>query len=177
MPLPDNEPQYWLRDSNGNVVGALYLDADGNPAIVDENENEASLESDGTWNVPAVSTVDAVITQGHGFLGLPNHHVSYESGLSNEEISRFTLTSGDVLQVWRLEAALKGGGSDSNVSVNIYDETNASQLASADAGSLVEGASTPIGTSGAGATITVRLSTGSSSVNLTNTGIVTVVSQ
>lgn len=56
MPVPDDEPQYWLRDSNGDVVGALYLDADGNPAIVDENGNEASLESDGTWDVPAVST-------------------------------------------------------------------------------------------------------------------------
>lgn len=56
MPVPDDEPQYWLRDSNGDVVGALYLDADGNPSIVDENGNEASLEGDGTWDVPAVST-------------------------------------------------------------------------------------------------------------------------
>lgn len=62
MPVPDDEPQYWLRDSSGNLVGSFYLDGNGDPAIVDENGNEASLESDGTWDVPAVSTDDAVIS-------------------------------------------------------------------------------------------------------------------
>jgi len=130
-----------------------------------------------TGEFGSVKAVDATITQGHGFLGLPNHHVNYESGLNNEEISRFSLAAGDVLEVWRLEAQLKTGGTNSNVTLGVYDVTNSTSLGSVTAGSRSDGGSSPLGTSGAGATILVRLSTGSSAVNLCNTGITSVVSQ
>ena len=128
----------------------------------------------GQVDAASAEVVDLSITQGHGLLGLPNHHVNYASGLSNEEISRFTLASGDVLELWRLEASLKGGGTNSNVALEVYDLTNATSLGSVTAGSRAEGADTPLGTSGAGATIVVRLSTGSSAVDLCATGITSV---
>lgn len=115
------------------------------------------------------------LTDGNGPIGLPNHHINYASGLTNTEVARFTLAAGEQLEVWRLEAALQGGGTDSNVSVNIYDASDSTVLQSVTAGSRVEGASGPLATSTTGATILVRVSTGSAAVDLCATGITNVV--
>ncbi len=140
----------WTEDSDGDIVPS-----DGQPVTVGEIS----------------------VTSGHGLLDLPNHHINYGSGLSNEEIARFSLASGDVLELWRLESQLKGGGTNSNVTLDVYDATNGTVLGSVTAGNRSEGGSSPLGTSGAGATILVRLSTGSSSVDLCNSGLTSVVSQ
>lgn len=114
------------------------------------------------------------ITGGNGFLGLPNHHVNYADGLSNEEISRFTLDAGQVLEVWRLEAKLKGGGTNGSLTVDVYDETNATVLASTT--DKVTGDTSPIGTSGDGATIIVRVSNSTGAAqDVCITGIKSVV--
>jgi len=93
-------------------------------------------------------------------LGDWGHHTQYADALSNEEISRITLPAGESLEVHRLEAALKGGGTDSNVVVELFDQTNTTLLASVTGGSQTAG--DPIATSGTGATIVIRVSTPSS---------------
>jgi len=127
--------------------------------------------------VAEVGAENLRVLRGHGLLGLPFHHVRYGSGLSDEEIGRLTLDAGDILELWRLEAALKGGGTDGNVSLEVRDVTNSSTLGSVTAGSRVQGDSSPIGTSGSGATVVVRLSTGSVEVDLCTTGLSAVIAE
>ncbi|UBF22179.1 hypothetical protein HRTV-2_gp31 [Halorubrum virus HRTV-2] len=88
-------------------------------------------------------------------------HTSWASGLSQAEISRFNLNAGETLKVHRLELSLKGGGTNNSLSIDVYDETAGTVLASTDAGTPVSG--DPIGTSGNGSSVIVRLtnSTGS----------------
>jgi len=45
--VSDQEPRYRLVDSNGNVVGSLFINGDGDVAIQDENANEVSLGAPG----------------------------------------------------------------------------------------------------------------------------------
>lgn len=103
-----------------------------------------------------LETKSARITQGRGFLGLPVHHVEYEDGLADEEIARFSLEADSVLEVWSLEVKLKGGGTNVDFSVDIYDVTNASVIASTTDKAV--GGADPVGESGPGATIIVRVS-------------------
>lgn len=117
----------------------------------------------------------ASVRQGRGMIGLPNHHVNYESGLSNEEINRFSVGDNNKLQVWMLEAQLKGGGTDNNVSVEVYDASDSTSLASVTAGGRKKGGEDPLGTSTPGATILVRISTGGVSPDLCITGITSIV--
>jgi len=62
--VSDREPRYRLVDSNGDVVGSLHAETDGTLRLQEGtsgNDNEASLQTDGTWDVPAVSTEQATI--------------------------------------------------------------------------------------------------------------------
>lgn len=95
------------------------------------------------------------VEQGRGFLGLPTHHINYEAGLTTEEIARFTLDAGQTLELWRLEVQLKGGGTTTDFSVDVYDATNGTVLASTS--SKVTGGTDPLASSGDGATILVRV--------------------
>jgi len=95
-----------------------------------------------------------------GGLGLPNHHIQYAGGLADEEITRFRLPAGEALEVYGLDLEAKGGGSDTSLELDIYDADAGAVLASTTAGTRASGS--PLGTSGSGATILVRLSTGSS---------------
>ena len=57
--VSDTEPRYRLVDSNGNVVGSLYVEADGTLKLQEGtsgSDNEVSVATDGTFTAPAVST-------------------------------------------------------------------------------------------------------------------------
>jgi hypothetical protein len=61
MPPNDQEPRYRLVDSNGNVVGSLFVNGDGNVAIQDETATETEFTPQGVAT-PSVET-DAVRTE------------------------------------------------------------------------------------------------------------------
>jgi hypothetical protein len=61
MPPNDQEPRYRLVDSNGNVVGSLFVNGDGNVAIQDETATETEFTPNGV-TTPSVET-DAVRTE------------------------------------------------------------------------------------------------------------------
>lgn len=110
---------------------------------------------------------------GHGLFGLPDQHVNWESGKTNEEAARYQLQGTEKLEVYRLGTSLKGGGTNSNFTLEIRDVDAATTLASVTGGELKTGE--PLGTSGAGNTIIVRFTTGSSSVDATPTCINSIV--
>lgn len=71
--VSDSEPRYRLVDADGNVVGSIYAQADGTLAIQEgtsASDNEATLATDGTWQVPSVDTEmlnnAAVVTEDRG---------------------------------------------------------------------------------------------------------------
>jgi hypothetical protein len=184
----DSESKAKYKDAAGTVYTAFTAtdatlsdsgsdNADGGDIyVLPGAEDSLSGQGMGTLiNWERLSGQALSITQGRGLLGLPNHHVNYASGLSNEEIARFTLPSGDSLEVWMLEAQLKGGGTNSNVTLDVYDAAAGTSLASVSGGARTSGGSSPLGTSSTGATITVRLSTGSSAVDLCANGITFIV--
>lgn len=95
-------------------------------------------------------------------------HSEWATGVTNDEINRFVLQTGEQLVVERVEFRQKGGGSSSSASVRVYDNDAGSAITSQDLGGTTKDA----GTSNTGATITVELSntTGSSVI-----GSVTVI--
>lgn len=60
MPPNDQEPRYRLVDANGNVVGSLFLNGNGDVAIQDESGTETAFTTDGI-STPAVDA-DSVST-------------------------------------------------------------------------------------------------------------------
>lgn len=60
MPPNDQEPRYRLVDANGNVVGSLFLNGNGDVAIQDESGTETAFTTDGI-STPAVDA-DSVKT-------------------------------------------------------------------------------------------------------------------
>lgn len=155
---------------NSLIGSAKAVDAtDLNVSQIGSTTNRITYYSD------LIDTTQLRITQGRGILGLPNHHINYGKNLTNEEIARFSLSTADKLEVWRLEASLKGGGTNSNVTIDVYDSSDGRVLASVTGGGKKEGGSDPLGVSSAGATILVRVSTGSASIDLCATGQTAVV--
>lgn len=60
MPVNDQTPRYWLRDSDGNIVGSFYINANGNPAIQEgTNQNELTLQPDGTVSSPGLEATES----------------------------------------------------------------------------------------------------------------------
>lgn len=89
-------------------------------------------------------------------------HTSWGSGLSNEEVFRYTAPPGESLEVHSLSIEPKGGGSVSGLSIDVYDSTAGNIIASDSAdGSPTTG--NPIGSSGSGNTVLIRLSNSSGS--------------
>lgn len=87
-------------------------------------------------------------------------HTAWADGLSNEEIHRISLQSGESFVVERIEYRQKGGGSSSNASVDVFDNGSASVIGSQNLGGTTKDA----GSSGIGNLILVRVnnSTGGS---------------
>jgi hypothetical protein len=85
---------------------------------------------------------------------------AYSSGLTNVIVWRLNLQAGEQLEVRRVDVGLKGGGTDGNVALDLYDVTNNTNLVGdTTAGSVSVGK--PIATSQSGATIVARLSNSS----------------
>lgn len=87
-------------------------------------------------------------------------HTQWATG--TDEIHRVELQAGETFQPARIEVEKKGGGVDSNLTVDFYDNDTSTVLSSADAGSPSEGGTE----SSDGATILVRLTnnTGGSTI-------------
>jgi len=84
----------------------------------------------------------------------------FEDGLSNEEINRIALQTGERLVIERIEFRQKGGGSSSNASIDVYDVTVGVTPASQTLG----GTAKDTANTGTGGTVILRInnSTGSS---------------
>lgn len=87
-------------------------------------------------------------------------HAAWADALSNEEIHRINLQSGETFVVERIEFRQKGGGSSTSASVDVYDNGDATVVGSQNLGGTTKDA----GSSTSGSLILVRMnnSTGGS---------------
>ena len=81
-------------------------------------------------------------------------HTSWSDDLTDEEIGRIQLQSGEKLVIDRIEFRQKGGGSSSDATLEVYDDTDAMQIGVAELGETVVDA----GESGTANLILIRLS-------------------
>jgi hypothetical protein len=97
---------------------------------------------------------------GQEVIAFETGHTAWADGLSNVEIHRINLQSGETFEVERIEFRQKGGGSSSNASVDVYDNTAASVIDGQNLGGTTKNA----GSSNSGNLILVRInnSTGGS---------------
>lgn len=82
-----------------------------------------------------------------------SQHTSYSNGLTDEEIYRAVMESGEQLEIHRVEVRPKGGGSDT-ATVDVYDATAGTVIASQQGG----GVTLDPGSSGSGNTVLFRVS-------------------
>ncbi len=118
--------------------------------LIEENDIGTGLEV----NSGTVRTEEK-ITLGH------NEHKQYASGLSNEELARFSAQSGETIVVERIYFTEKGGGtSNSSASIRVQDVDASTTVGSTDLNTTTKDA----GSAGTGNTIAVQVtnSTGSS---------------
>jgi len=108
-------------------------------------------------DVNATIIVHGYIKVAAELVALSMGHGEIADGLSDEEIHRFQLQTGETFTLLRLELQLKGGGTDADVSVDVYDSTGASQIDSVTAGSVSKAG----GVSGTASLVLVRLSNAS----------------
>ncbi len=118
-------------------------------------------------DVNATIIVHGYITPAPELVALSMGHGEIPDALSNEEIHRFQLQGGEVFTLSRIELQLKGGGTNANVSVDVYDSTGVSVIDSVTAGAV----SVTGGVSGVASLILVRL-TNSSGTDVEGTIIV-----
>lgn len=116
-------------------------------SLVDSQGDTLEINSDGS--IP--------ITGGSGSSGDPfsfiSQHTSYSNGLSQENIYRLHLPSGDTLTIDRMTAVPKGGGTDT-ATVSVYNVTDATEVASTE----LNGSTISPGTVGTGDTVAIRVS-------------------
>jgi hypothetical protein len=174
-------------NNNADVPNADYADTAGDANTLDGNDsshfttltevnNNADVPNadyaDNAGAVDGNDSSDFVLRDG-GVLGLPSHHINYASGLSNEEITRITVESDEAVKVHALAPAVKGGGTNSNVTVDVYEPATSTTLASTTVGSKVSGS--PLGSSSAGNDVIVRITTGSNAVDVCITSAIAIV--
>lgn len=132
-----------------------YADTEAVDAV--NAESSLSVNISGNANTVGNRTEDEVVAT--PFV-LPR--ARYEAGQSNVEVWRLNCQSGEQLEVRRVDLTLAGGGSSTNVSLDLYDvANNTSLVGDTNAGSVTKGS--PIATSQAGATIIARLTNSSGS--------------
>lgn len=83
-------------------------------------------------------------------------HTEWEAGLSNEEVWRIVLQSGETLVIDRIEFRQKGGGSSTSVDIDVRDTTAATTIGSQTLGGTTKNP----GSSGSGNTVIVRVTNG-----------------
>lgn len=140
-----------------DVVDGLLVGGTNINLTYDDNANTLTIDGFSGSHQDLTSVTE---TDHHGEpVTFETGHSSWGNGLSNEEIHRIELQAGEEFEVARLELQQKGGGSSSNMSIDVYDVDNTTEVGSADLGSVSKNP----GTSGSGATILIRIanSTGS----------------
>jgi len=169
---------YTLPSSDGTDNQVLQTDGAGNVTFVTLPHSDlTSINSDdhhtrpsaGTFltdssNTFSVNTGDGLENDGSGNIRTEEKvtlssggMTEFATGLSNEEVDRFVLQTGETAVLERLEVRGKGGGSSTSVSVRVQDVTAASTVASQDLGGTTKDA----GSSGTGNTLAVQLSNSS----------------
>lgn len=109
----------------------------------------------GDFDSGSVATSRYAAPGGGGFLSRMGHHVNYgQTSTGPEEIARFTLDSNERLAVYRLEVQFKGGGTNSNFTVQVRDTGSGTVLARTSS-RLIAG-DEPLGESSPGATIALE---------------------
>jgi len=122
-----------------------FLSRDSNFSSYDPNLGVnlgSGLEGDGNDNIK---------TSEKG--NMSEGHTEWADGLTDEEIFRIPLQSGETLHVERLGFYQKGGGSSADASIEVYDLTASSSIASQTLGGETKDA----GSSGTGNTVIVRM--------------------
>lgn len=161
----DSFPQVAWRDSSSTLHWNMYMAASDTTSLLIQDQANSTEK----FRINQGGSVDIMNSdlnengkQVHGGKAIPVSvtHANWADGLSNEEIHRVYVPSGKQLEVHALDIQMKGGGSLSSLSVNVYDATNATQLASTSAGGGMP-TGDPLATSGDGSIVTVRLSNSS----------------
>ena len=190
------EGQVSVATADGNAERAPVGHATGHPrdgrfresamSIETRRETRSETEADedaevADRNAVAVHFADgtvasyAVVVRAHDEDWLYAERLVGEGdGLDEEEVARFSLDPSERLELWRLELKLKGGGTNPAVSVDVYDVTNDAVLGRTS--DRATGGKSPVGTSGTGATIVVRVTnTSGAAQDVTISGITGVV--
>jgi len=117
----DTEPRYRLVDSNGNVVGSLFAEADGTLALQEGtsgSDNEITVATDGTFNAPAVSTESSQIgtVSGEGDVSRLIERQTPD-GLTQVQFSG--LNSNTDYKIWMTGILDDNGGTAGNLGVRL----------------------------------------------------------
>jgi hypothetical protein len=147
--------QSWV-NNNADVPNADYANSAGDADTLDGESPSDFADTNHTHGLEDIS---------FNSIPLSISMTKYANELSNTEIYRLQLNSGESLEVSRLDLQLKGGGSlstPSDLHVEFYDVDNSSVIATDSAdGSPSTG--NPIGTSGSGNTVILRITNNSGS--------------
>jgi len=171
-------------DANGDAIDSGIAASDVvTPSSTDTLTNK-TIDADGTGN--SVSNIGAGETKlGDGLEGDGSDNIKTEEmysftaghrqladALSNEELDRVVLQTGETLVIDRIEFRQKGGGSSTSASVRVQDTTAATTIGSQDLGGTTKNP----GSSGTANTVQIQVSnsTGSSiNASVTVTGRIT----
>jgi len=173
-------------DGTGVVTSVLDINFSSNMTVTDDGDGSVTVSSTDTStnisdngtqvltdttdinfsdNLDVVDDGDGSVTvtgsaSGGEKVAMDTQMSLFEAGLTNQEIYRIALQSGETLEISRIEARQKGGGSDPDFTVRVRDTTAATTIGSQDLGGTTKNP----GSSGTGNTVTVEVSnsTGSS---------------
>lgn len=121
--------------SNATAEGAVaigqYSEADEDNTVelgsssqaYDLNVNGGDISVDGNVNV------DGTISSSNSdSISYSTGHTAWSSGLSGEEVHRIGVLSGEAVIVDRVSVQMKGGGSNSNLRVDVLDESGSNSI-------------------------------------------------
>jgi hypothetical protein len=136
-------------DLSDAPTNAHHQDPSAGTGLTDEGTNQFGVATGGVTDTEL--GVDA--------FSYDPGHTNWSDGLSNEEINRIVLQSGETLAVERIEFRQKTGGSSSSASIDVRDTSAGTTIGSQNLG----GTTKDPGSSGTGNTVIVRVnnSTGS----------------
>lgn len=135
-----------VQDSGTDVEYAGVLDFDSNLSVTGDG--------DGTVNVDASGS-------GGGVSGPSQvQHFSYEAELSQQEIGRIAILSGEQFELHRLSCPMLNGSTDTSVTLDVYDTGANTVLASVNGGGTQTGS--PIAAGGDGNDVIVRMTNNNS---------------
>lgn len=143
--------------ANGQVYDYVLRNSGATPVGREIIEPVVEGHGDLRWHLFATATVTTYSKQA---FAMP--YFACEDGLANEELYRWNLQSGEMLSIWRVELPMENGGASADVSIDVYDATTDTVLASVTAGGVASG--DPIATSGDGSTVQIRITNSSGAV-------------